>query len=61
MNQNLQNLYNQKELLKEKIRIAEISNDSYDLSFDRRIYETSLWKLNQKIKKLEKELNLSPD
>ena len=61
MDQNLQNLYHQKELLKEKIKIAEIGNDSYDLSFECRINEVALWRLNQQIKQLEKEVNLSPE
>ncbi len=53
MNQDLENLYHKKESLKERIRIAEIGNDSYDLSYLRQTYETALFELNQKIKRLE--------
>lgn len=53
MDQNLQNLYHQKEALKERIKISEIGNDSYDLSFERQIYEEELFKINQKIKQAE--------
>ena len=61
MDQNLQNLYQEKEVLKERIKISEIGNDSYDLSYERRIYEDALFKLNQKIKQIESENLLSPE
>lgn len=59
MNQNLQNLYLQKAALKEQIKIAETGNDSYDLSLDCQNLESALFELNQKIRKLEKEISIS--